>query len=131
MSYERSEILSCDSCPVQVEVLRACGCTPSSIQCCGKPITTPEAKTADATTEKHVPVIETIDGGYKVTVGSTLHPMLEEHHIEWIELTIGDLVQRKYLKPGDDPVACFAVYCDSGEAPVAREHCNLHGLWKA
>ncbi|MBT3277946.1 MAG: desulfoferrodoxin [Phycisphaerales bacterium] len=131
MSYKRSEILGCQSCPVQVEVLRACDCTPSSIQCCGQPITTLDEKTADASTEKHVPVIEKVDGGYKVTVGSTLHPMADDHYIEWIELTVGSLVQRKYLTPGDEPVACFAVCCDCGATPTAREHCNKHGLWKA
>ena len=45
-------------------------------------------KTADKTTEKHVPVIEEIEGGFKVTVGSTLHPMTDEHFIEWIELNL-------------------------------------------
>ena len=35
------------------------------------------AQTADAATEKHVPVIEKIAGGYKVKVGSVRHPMEE------------------------------------------------------
>ena len=86
-----------------------------------------DEKTADATTEKHVPVVEKIDGGYKVTVGSTLHPMEEKHYIEWIELLAGGKAYRQFLNPGDAPEAVFCVKADS---VTAREHCNVHGLWK-
>jgi superoxide reductase len=86
-----------------------------------------EEKTADAATEKHVPVIEKVNGGYKVKVGSVPHPMLEEHYIQWIELHADGKAYREYLNPGDEPEAMFNV-----EASVvsAREHCNVHGLWK-
>ena len=37
--------------------------------------------------------------------------------------------RRKDLKPGEKPVAEFALL--EGEKPVAvYEYCNLHGLWK-
>jgi superoxide reductase len=42
--------------------------------------------TVDAAKEKHVPVVEKTAAGYKVTVGSTLHPMEGKHYIEWIEI---------------------------------------------
>ena len=84
-------------------------------------------KTADAATEKHVPVIQKIDGGYKVTVGSTLHPMEEKHYIEWIELLTDGKAYRQFLNPGDAPEAAFNVQADS---VTAREYCNVHGLWK-
>jgi superoxide reductase len=86
-----------------------------------------DEKTADAATEKHVPVIEKIDGGYKVTVGSTLHPMTEEHYIQWIELLADSKAYRQFLSPSDEPIATFNVEADNVSA---REHCNLHGLWK-
>ncbi len=86
-----------------------------------------DEQTADKTTEKHVPVVEKIDGGYRVTVGSTLHPMVEAHYIEWIELLADGVVHRAYLKPGDDPVAEFRT---CAESVSAREYCNVHGLWK-
>ena len=35
---------------------------------------------------------------------------------------------RQFLNPGDAPEAVFKV---SAGKPVAREYCNLHGLWKA
>jgi len=99
------------------------------LACCGSTMTLLEPKTADATTEKHVPVIEKIDGGYKVTVGSTLHPMTDEHYIQWIELICDCEVSQVYLKPGDQPVATFMTgNCDC--EVTAREHCNVHGLWK-
>ncbi|MBM6992316.1 MAG: desulfoferrodoxin [Prevotella sp.] len=85
--------------------------------------------TTDAATEKHVPVIEKIEGGYRVSVGSVEHPMTEAHYIQWIELFTDDnQVLRKYLEPTDKPVAEFKT---DAKAVCAREYCNLHGLWKA
>ncbi len=86
--------------------------------------------TTDAAQEKHVPAV-TVDG-QKVTVqvGSTEHPMLEAHYIQFIILETSQGWQKKDLKPGDAPKAVFALA--EGETPVAAyEYCNLHGLWKA
>lgn len=60
-------------------------------------------------------------------MGSVAHPMEEAHHIEWIELIVGDRVLRQHLSPGDAPTATFAA--DAAPA-VARAYCNLHGHWK-
>ena len=98
-----------------------------TLVCCGQDMILLEEKTADVTTEKHVPVIETIQGGYKVTVGSTLHPMTPEHYIEWIELITESESLITFLNPGDEPVAIFKT---DEKAIKAREYCNLHGLWK-
>ena len=86
--------------------------------------------TTDGAQEKHVPVVS-VDGNIvTVTVGSVAHPMLEAHYIEWIMLETEQGRQRKVLKPGDAPVAKFALTED--DKPVAAyEYCNLHGLWKA
>ena len=55
--------------------------------------------------------------------------MLEAHYIEFIELIIdGDKLYRKYLNPGDEPEAFFEIA--KGKDVVAREYCNIHGLWK-
>ena len=91
------------------------------------PLDTTTAPRTDAATEKHVPVIEAIEGGYKVTVGSVTHPMLDEHYIQWIELVTENTVLRKFLKPGETPEAVFLT---EEKALYAREYCNLHGLWK-
>ena len=84
--------------------------------------------TVDAAKEKHVPVIEKVANGYKVTVGSVPHPMEDKHYIEWIELTAGDKVYRQVLKPGKAPEATFET--DASQVS-ARELCNLHGLWRS
>ena len=95
--------------------------------CCGEPMELLDEKTADATTEKHVPVIEKIDGGYKVKVGSVPHPMEEKHYIEWIELLADGKAYRQFLQPGKPAEAVFSVEAANVSA---REYCNVHGLWK-
>jgi superoxide reductase len=84
--------------------------------------------TVDAAKEKHVPIIEKTDKGYKVKVGSVAHPMEEKHYIEWIELISDGVVLRQFLNPGDIPEAEFEL---SSEKVSAREYCSLHGLWKS
>lgn len=122
---QRNEIYKCKICGNMVEVIHG---AKGELVCCGQPMEKQVAGTTDAATEKHVPVIEKVEGGYKVTVGSVAHPMLDAHYIEWIELvTSCGRVQRKYLNPGDAPQATFK--CDADKV-TAREYCNLHGLWE-
>lgn len=97
--------------------------------CCGEDMTEVEVHTADKTTEKHVPVI-TVDGNtVKVVVGTTLHPMLKEHHIEWIVLHTEEGMQRKCLAVDGPPSIEFALTPDD-KVISAYEYCNIHGLWK-
>lgn len=86
-------------------------------------------KVEDATTEKHVPYVEEKENGYLVKVGKEAkHPMLDAHYIEFIELEIdGEFLYRKYLKPGVEPEVFFEI--PKGKEVVAREYCNIHGLW--
>lgn len=121
-----NEIYRCELCGNIVELVNVGGGT---LVCCGQDMTLMTEKTADSATEKHVPLIEKIQGGYQVTVGSTLHPMTEEHWIQWIELIADGVVMRKELSPEDEPKAVFAFEGDA-EKISAREYCNLHGLWK-
>ncbi len=122
---ELNGIYKCDVCGNMVEVVRA---KDGELVCCGKPMVLLVANTVDASKEKHVPVIEKTATGVKIKVGSAPHPMEEKHYIEWIECIADGVVHRKYLKPGDAPEAEF---CVSAKQITAREHCNLHGLWKA
>ncbi len=121
---ERLQVYKCATCGNIVEVLSGGA---GELVCCGSPMKLLDEKTADAATEKHVPVIEKIEAGYKVKVGSVPHPMLEEHYIEWIELLADGKAYRQFLNPGDEPQAVFNVEADRVSA---REHCNVHGLWK-
>ena len=122
---ERLNVYKCDVCGNIVEVLHD---GPGDLVCCGEDMVLLKANTVDAAQEKHVPVIEKIDGGFKVSVGSVAHPMEESHYIEWIQIVADGTAYRKFLNPGDAPEAVFMVEADS---VTAREICNLHGLWKA
>lgn len=119
------EIYKCEKCGNVVEIYHEAD---GALVCCGDNMKLLEEKTADKTTEKHVPLIEAIEGGYKVTVGSTLHPMLEAHYIEWIQLVTEKQVLMQFLKPGDEPTAVFKT---ADKVLYAREYCNLHSLWKS
>ena len=121
---EKLQIYKCAVCGNIVEVIHG---GVGELVCCGQPMELLDEKTADAATEKHVPVVEKTDGGYKVKVGSIPHPMEEKHYIEWIELLADGKAYRQFLNPGDVPEAEFGVEAD---LVTAREHCNVHGLWK-
>ena len=121
---EKLQIYKCAVCGNIVEVVHG---GVGELVCCGQPMELLDEKTADAATEKHVPVIEKIDGGYKVKVGSVPHPMQDEHYIEWIELLADGKAYRQFLEPGMAPEAVFNV---EAESISAREYCNVHGLWE-
>jgi superoxide reductase len=123
---DRMQVYKCELCGNIIEVLHGAG---GELVCCGQPMKLLIENTVDAAKEKHVPVIEKTAEGYKVKIGSVAHPMEEKHYIEWIDLSVGGTVYRQFLKPGDAPEAVFCVKGDG--AVVAKEYCNLHGLWKA
>ncbi len=75
----------------------------------------------------------------EVSVGEVLHVMMPAHWIGFIELSLGnepagraDLQPRGYLKPK----VAFTVVVPKEAAPggkvtlVAKQQCNLHGLWE-
>ena len=121
---ELLQIYLCEICGNMVEVVQNGAGT---LVCCGEDMTLLEERTADATKEKHVPVIEKTSDGVKVKVGSVPHPMADAHYIEWIEIIADGKVYCQILKPGDEPEATF---CIDAEKITAREHCSIHGLWK-
>ena len=122
---KKLEIYKCEVCGNIVEVVHG---GVGELVCCGEPMVLVTANTVDAAREKHVPVIEKTEDGYKVKVGSVAHPMEEKHYIEWIELIADGRAYRQFLEPGQAPDAMFKIEAAS---VTAREYCNLHGLWKA
>jgi len=124
MVKDRLEIYRCSVCGNIVEVLFVGGGT---LVCCGKEMVLQVENTVDAVKEKHVPVVEKIKNGFKVKIGSIPHPMEEKHYIQWVELVVDGKVYKQFLNPGDLPESTFYV---EGEDAVAREYCNLHGLWR-
>lgn len=84
--------------------------------------------------EKHTPVIERLGGGQVlVRVGIKPHPMEEAHYIEWIELYRNkELAEKITLKAGMAAEAEFTVpELKDEDILMARENCNLHGLWES
>ncbi|CAK8722255.1 desulfoferrodoxin [Candidatus Electrothrix laxa] len=122
---KKNEVYKCPLCGNIVQVLHTGA---GELVCCGQPMELMAENTVDAAQEKHIPVVEKTDNGYKVTVGSVAHPMEEKHWIEWIELVTDAAVYRADLKPGDTPEA---VFCTEVDTVTARAYCNLHGLWKS
>ena len=100
------------------------------VVCCCENMQEHVPGTTDAAFEKHLPVYEVNGSSVSVTVGSVLHPMLPEHSINWICLQTNKGFQLKYLNPGEEPKAVFAL-ADGEKVEAVYEYCNLHGLWKA
>ena len=122
---DTGKVYKCNICGNVVELTYYGGGT---LVCCGQPMELLKEKTSDEGKEKHVPVIEKTAKGYKVKVGSIPHPMEAKHYITWIQLIADGLSLRKYLKAGDKPEAEFET---SAKSVIAREYCNVHGLWTA
>ncbi len=117
----------CNTCGNMIAVVKSSGVP---LMCCGQKMTELIPGTTDAAVEKHVPVFEVKDNKVLVTIGSVEHPMADEHYIEWIAVQTSAGNQRKALKPGDKPQACFAL-CEGEKVEAVYAYCNLHSLWKA
>ena len=121
---EKKEIYKCEICRNVVEVLSSGN---GILVCCSKDMKMLNEEEMDGALEKHVPVVEKNEDGVVVKVGEVLHPMEEEHFIEWVEISTDKGVSKKFLKSGEKPVVKFPVKKDVG----VRAYCNLHGLWKS
>lgn len=117
----------CSNCGQIIAIIKETG---SPIICCGEAMQEIVPGTADASLEKHVPVYEVSNGNVTVSVGSAPHSMTEGHYIKWVFLQTKLGTQRKCLKPGMEPKACFRI-CPSDEIEAVYAYCNLHSLWKA
>ena len=100
-----------------------------SVYCCGEEMTKIVPNTVEASQEKHIPQVEVNGNIVRVTVGSTLHPMEEAHHIAWVAMETEQGNQRKVMKVDSEPVIEFAI-CDGDRVKNVYAYCNLHGLWK-
>ena len=117
----------CEHCGNIVAMVKPSGVP---IVCCGKIMKELIPGTTDASVEKHVPVYTVNDNRVEVVVGDVIHPMAEEHYIEWISLQTKQGNQRKLLLPGMEPKAAFLIETDD-EVEAVYAYCNLHSLWKA
>lgn len=126
---EKLEIYKCQICGNTVEVvLNGYG----QLICCEQNmiLLKEQTKNDELLEEKHVPIITRKEDGVTIRVGATPHPMIPEHYITFIEAHSADkrYVKRKYLYPGEEPALDIKCGC---ETVVARELCNIHGLWSS
>lgn len=122
---QKHQIYKCPICDNIVEVIHE---GVGQLICCSMPMELMEENTTDAATEKHVPVVEKTEKGFRVVIGEVEHPMAQEHYIEWIQLIADDKAYRQFLHPGQKPEAEFFI-ADASKV-IVREYCNIHGLWK-
>lgn len=125
---ERLDLYKCEICGNMVEVILVGG---GELVCCGQPMNLIQAKNKEEVLmEKHIPVfVKKDDGGREVRVGEILHPMNDDHYIMFIE-TISEDKQSshlQYLHPGQEPIMLLE---EKLGKTLAREFCNLHGLWE-
>ena len=116
----------CKVCGKIVALVNDCSSCPT--KCCGEAMEEMIPNTQDGAHEKHIPVINVEGNIVTVKGGEVDHPMLEAHYIMWIALETNMGNQRKVLKPGDAPVAQFALL-PGEKVKRAVEFCNLHGLY--
>lgn len=124
---ELMQIYKCEICGNIVEVIHPAG---GELVCCGQAMTLLTEQTNETMQEKHKPVI-VFEGETKtIRVGAIPHPMENEHYIMFIEAISPDkkYIKRKYLSPHEAPELELKCKCDT---VIARELCNLHGLWSA
>ncbi len=119
------EVYKCDVCGNVVELLDNGGGT---LVCCGQDMTKMIVNQEETVFEKHIPLLEINEREIKVTVGSVLHPMEENHYIEWIAMVTSKGIIRKSFKPGDSPMITFG---RMGEAYAIYAYCNVHGLFQS
>ena len=124
--YTQLKFYKCELCGKVIEMLT--DPTVATI-CCAKEMYRLIPNKNDGAVEKHVPVVSLDGNKVHVEVGSVLHPMLDEHSIEWIILQTDKAVYRRNLKPHGKPIADFLLV--DNEKPISvYTYCNLHGLWE-
>ena len=112
-------------CPICGNVVELLEGDIDRVTCCGVEMEPIEANVKDASAEKHVPVYEKKDDKIEVSVGSTLHPMEEDHYITWIAMESDNQIIKTNLKPHEEPKAVFPYKKDA----KIYAYCNNHGLW--
>lgn len=126
---KKLEMYKCEICGNFVEVVLA---GEGELVCCGQPMKLLVAGLTDGSFEKHVPFFSQKEDGVEIRIGEELHPMSDEHYIQFIEVISRDekYVKRKYLYPGEEPSLKLKGFSLDTKMK-AREHCNIHGLWEA
>ena len=122
---KNSKFYICPDCGLIIETIHDSSIAPS---CCNMKMDELLPNTVEASGEKHLPAVSVENGVVTVNVGSVNHPMQDVHYIEWVQLVTENGIQRKELKPGQEPKVTF--YPGDDKPIAVYAYCNLHGLWK-
>lgn len=126
MSNQEPKFYICNECNIIIEELQG---KKGDFSCSGIALKELTANTSDGAKEKHLPVVKKDGNKITVIVGDVIHPMSEEHSIEWVYLQTEKGSQRMILRPEEEPAATFLL-ADGDRAIAAYAYCNLHGFWK-
>jgi superoxide reductase len=87
----------------------------------------PREESGNELAEKHTPVIEQDEN--KCFVRLRMHPMTEEHYIQFIEVYTKDKknLHLKFLEPNESAEFDITNFEKDLET---LELCNIHGLWR-
>ena len=133
------EVYFCKKSGTTVELIKSDGIQPlakhneddNSIVYHGNTLDFVYAKTpenAETGFEKHVPIAEFNGEQLVVKVGDVMHPMTNEHLIEWVTIVYDNFVQHGNFNSEQTPQITFHV---GNAAKIdVYAYCNLHGLWK-
>ena len=122
-----NKFFKCSKCGKIVQIIENGS---DELTCCNTNMLEIKANTVEAAIEKHIPVIELLDDKLIVSVGSTTHPMEENHYIKWISVKTNQTIYHFNLNPGDLPKAELSLR-NNEIFEEAYAYCNLHGLWKS
>jgi len=87
----------------------------------------------------HVPVIKVEDKiqtgkpfRVSISIGETLHPMIPNHYIHWMDLFAGNapMGRAEFWPELNEPQATFTLKLDKPITLIVRQYCNIHGLWE-
>lgn len=115
-------------CPICGNIIEKIVDKGVDVVCCGKPMRPLTCGEFPELMAKHVPVLSMNGQTLEIKVGMIEHPMLLEHHIDFISITYGDKTQRVQLNPTGRPNASFDMGDYHGTVH-AESYCNIHGLW--
>ena len=121
---EKLEIYKCKICGNIVQVLHSGA---GELVCCGENMELQQIKYDNGEFgEKHSPKKEERDG--KIFAHVKTHPMLKEHHIEFIQAFYDDknLLVTKFFNAEEIPEMEICANSDNIEL---TEYCNIHNLW--
>lgn len=121
----QNKIYKCEVCGNIVELLHE---GRGILVCCNQNMKIQKENTIDASTEKHIPIINQTKDRVNIKIGSEPHPMEEKHYIEWVEISTDKGTAKKFLHPKEKPETTFPV---KNKNIKSRAYCNLHGLWKS